>query len=102
VLFERTREDNGELVAAGGAFRLEADLVLLAIGQQGALDALAGASLRCDADGRIVVDEQRRASLAGVWAGGDCAAGARGLIAAAVEDGKRAARSIDAALRARA
>ena len=101
VLFERTREDNGELVAAGGAFRLEADLVLLAIGQQGTLEALAGANVRCDADGRIVVDEERRAGLAGVWAGGDCVSGARGLIAAAVEDGKRAARSIDAALRAR-
>jgi glutamate synthase (NADPH/NADH) small chain len=50
-------------------------------------------------DGKLVVDEQRRTSLKGVWAGGDCVAGGLDLTVSAVEDGKQAARSIDAALR---
>jgi dihydropyrimidine dehydrogenase (NAD+) subunit PreT len=52
------------------------------------------------AGGRIAVDAERRTSLAGVWAGGDCVAGGKDLTVAAVEDGKRAALSIDRHLRA--
>ena len=48
-------------------------------------------------DGRIVVDAERRTSLKGVWAGGDCVAGGLDLTVSAVEDGKQAARSIIAA-----
>jgi glutamate synthase (NADPH/NADH) small chain len=49
--------------------------------------------------GKIHVDEQRRTTLPKVWAGGDCVAGGLDLTVSAVEDGKRAAASIDAALR---
>ncbi len=102
VVFERTREDGGALVGAGGAFRIEADVVFSAIGQKGAIEALAAAGVKCSRDGRIVVDAERRTSLAGVWAGGDCVAGGLDLTVAAVEDGKQAARSIDAALKSKA
>ena len=47
------------------------------------------------AGGRIVVDAERRTSLEGVWAGGDCVLGGKDLTVAAVEDGKQAALSID-------
>ena len=50
--------------------------------------------------GRIAVDAERRTSLSGVWAGGDCVAGGKDLTVTAVEDGKQAALSIDRALRA--
>ena len=50
-------------------------------------------------DGRIKVDGERRTSLAGVWAGGDCITGGDDLTVVAVEDGKQAALSIDRALR---
>ena len=50
-------------------------------------------------DGRIVVDEHGQTSLAGVWAGGDASGGGLDLSVQAVEDGKRAAAAIDAALR---
>ena len=50
-------------------------------------------------DGRISVDGERRTSLAGVWAGGDCVAGGYDLTVVAVEDGKQAALSIDRALK---
>jgi len=48
--------------------------------------------------GRIKVDAERRTSMIGVWAGGDCAAGGRDLTVVAVEDGKIAAESINRAL----
>jgi len=102
ALFERTREEGGALVGAGRAYRVEADVVFVAIGQKAAPESLGGAEVRCDRDGRIVVDEERRTSLAGVWAGGDCVAGGLDLTVNAVEDGKRAARSIDAALKSKA
>jgi glutamate synthase (NADPH/NADH) small chain len=50
-------------------------------------------------DRRIQVDEQRRTSLPGVWAGGDCVQGGSDLTVAAVQDGKLAAISIDQDLR---
>jgi dihydropyrimidine dehydrogenase (NAD+) subunit PreT len=45
--------------------------------------------------GRIKVDDERRTSVANVWAGGDCVAGGKDLTVVAVEDGKIAASSID-------
>ena len=51
-------------------------------------------------DGRIKVDGERRTSVKGVWAGGDCAAGGLDLTVAAVDDGRRAAESINAFLKA--
>ena len=44
---------------------------------------------------RIVVDDERRTSLPGVWAGGDCVFGGEDLTVSAVQDGKLAAISID-------
>ena len=87
VLFESARPEG-----ARAPFRLEADVVLVAIGQTGA------ASGPAMLGGKIVVDADRRTSLAKVWAGGDCVAGGLDLTVSAVEDGKRAARSIIAAL----
>ena len=87
VLFESARPEG-----ARAPFRLEADVVLVAIGQTG---AASGPAMQ---GGKIVVDADRRTSLAKVWAGGDCVAGGLDLTVSAVEDGKRAARSIIAAL----
>ncbi len=97
VVFERTREEGGTLTSDGEAFRIEADVVFSAIGQKSAPDGLAGVKLA--KDGRIVVDAERRTSLPGVWAGGDCIEGGLDLTVSAVEDGKQAARSIDVALK---
>ena len=99
VVFERTRLDNGKLVAEGAPFRLEADVVFTAIGQTGE-GAMLGATPPKRQGGKIAVDEERRTSLPKVWAGGDCVTGGLDLTVSAVEDGKRAARSIIAALRA--
>jgi glutamate synthase (NADPH/NADH) small chain len=98
VLFEHMAMANGKLSGAGAPFRLEADMVLTAIGQTGATGLFGDAPLKIQG-GRIAVDAERRTSLPKVWAGGDCIAGGLDLTVAAVEDGKQAARSISAALK---
>jgi dihydropyrimidine dehydrogenase (NAD+) subunit PreT len=94
VVFE---SGDGASAPAGSVFRLDADMLFLAIGQRGAPEALDGAAIEVK-DGRIVVDATRRTTLEGVWAGGDCIYGGKDLTVSAVEDGKQAARSIAAAL----
>ena len=99
--FEYTRTGpDGRLEGTGERFRLEADVVFKAIGQAFDPASLAAEDERLDmVKGRIAVDDERRSSLAGVWAGGDCVDGGQDLTVAAVEDGKIAAESIDRALR---
>ena len=97
VVFEDTHEHEGALAAPGSVFRIEADMLFAAIGQRGTPEALGAAEIDCK-DHRIVVDGERRTSLKGVWAGGDCVYGGQDLTVSAVEDGKRAARSMLAAL----
>jgi dihydropyrimidine dehydrogenase (NAD+) subunit PreT len=97
VVFENTQEQAGAVASPGSVFRIEADVLFTAIGQRGAPEALDGAAIEIK-DGRIVVDAERRTSLEGVWAGGDCVFGGQDLTVSAVEDGKQAARSIAAAL----
>ncbi len=104
VEFEHTRAaTDGRLSGTGEHFTLEADMVFKAIGQALVADPIVegGKEVLELRDGRIRVDEQRRSSLFGVWAGGDCVAGGKDLTVAAVEDGKQAALSIDASLSAK-
>ena len=94
VTLERTAEVKGRLEGTGETMRLEANMLLTAIGQVFVADALAGQGITLDG-GRIQVDSERRTSVAGIWAGGDCIAGGKDLTVSAVEDGKQAALSID-------
>jgi dihydropyrimidine dehydrogenase (NAD+) subunit PreT len=72
-----------------------ADMVLMAVGQvmDPSMAAVAPVTMR---NGRIVVDDQYRTSLPGVYAGGDCTQG-MDLTVAAVRDGREAALAIHAA-----
>jgi dihydropyrimidine dehydrogenase (NAD+) subunit PreT len=99
VVFESGNGGGDAAAPAGSVFRLDADMLFLAIGQRGAPEALGGAPIEVK-DGRIVVDSERRTTLEGVWAGGDCIYGGQDLTVSAVEDGKQAARSIAAGLSA--
>jgi glutamate synthase (NADPH/NADH) small chain len=99
IEFEYTAEEGGRLRGTGETFALQADMVFKAIGQKFVPAVLDGASTAIALeDGRIRVDAEGRTSLAGVWAGGDCAAGGEDLTVVAVEDGKIAAESIHRAL----
>lgn len=101
VVFERTRSEAGALAATGETFTLPADMVFKAIGQKLVPAAFEepGAALTLKG-GKIAVDEERRTTLSGVWAGGDCAATGEDLTVAAVADGRIAAESIHRALSA--
>jgi dihydropyrimidine dehydrogenase (NAD+) subunit PreT len=87
----------GKLIATGETFDIAADTIFKAIGQT-YVDSTSGV-LKLDA-GRIVIDSEKRTSVSGIWAGGDCAAGGKDLTVAAVDDGRRAAESIHAFLTA--
>jgi glutamate synthase (NADPH/NADH) small chain len=91
---------NGKLEGTGRTYVLDADVVFKAIGQKVLWERVGDTAeiveLRED---RIAVDEERRTSLAGVWAGGDCVHGGNDLTVSAVQDGKIAALSIDRFLR---
>ena len=101
VEFERTAVDpQGGVTGTGDKFTLAADMAFKAIGQLLVKDGLddRAAVLEMSA-GRIVVDDEGKTSIPGVWAGGDCVAGGQDLTVVAVEHGKRAAHSIDRHLR---
>ncbi len=101
VHFERTREEGDALVGTGEMFSLEADVVFSAIGQKGAPSLFHGSHAPAMTGDRIAVDDQLKTSLPNVWAGGDCVVGDLDLTVSAVDDGKRAAASIHAALTAK-
>jgi len=84
----------------GETYTLDADVVFKAIGQKVSWERLAGTGELLEIrEARIAVDEERRTSLSGVWAGGDCVYGGEDLTVSAVQDGKLAALSIDRFLR---
>lgn len=97
LVCEYSKDVNGKLVGTGETFTLEADMIFKAIGQS-YID-VNGGSLGIDG-GKLRVDEERRTTVRGIWAGGDCAAGGKDLTVAAVDDGRRAAESIHAFLSA--
>ena len=100
VEFESTAVDGaGNLVGTGAFWALEADVVFKAVGQKLAFDAGADDALLHKHNGKLIVDEERRTSLPGVWAGGDCVADGDDLTVTAVQHGKLAAISIDRYLR---
>jgi glutamate synthase (NADPH/NADH) small chain len=100
VEFEQTALDaGGDLAGAGAFWSLPADIVFKAVGQKLAFDAGADDALLKKHKGKLVVDERRRTSLPGVWAGGDCVADGDDLTVTAVQHGKLAAISIDRYLR---
>ena len=99
VELEYTREDGGKLVGTGETMTLPCDQLFTAIGQAFIPADIAGVPL-VQEKGRLTVDAERRTSVPGIWAGGDCIANGKDLTVAAVEDGKQAALSIDRALKA--
>ncbi len=90
VEFDYTDDD---AKPTGDGFTLAADQVLKAIGQK--LGDAAGLKIE---GGKIVITETGRTSMAGVWAGGDCATGGEDLTVTAVAHGRDAAEDIHASL----
>jgi len=84
----------GRVTGTGETFDLPADQVLKAIGQtlDGAPDGIELSA------GKIAVTGPGRTSMAGIWAGGDCATGGDDLTVTAVAEGRDAAEDIHATI----
>ena len=90
---------NGAPQPTGNFEELDADAVVLALGQQTDATLLAGIpGIKLRPDGTAAVDEAMMTGHPGIFAGGDMVPGER-TVTAAVGHGKRAARRIDAWLR---
>jgi glutamate synthase (NADPH/NADH) small chain len=89
----RTEVAGGRLVDTGEEITIDCNQVLKAIGQV-MVPGDTGGALAIE-QGRIAIAEDGRTSLAGVWAGGDCTNIGSNLTVEAVEQGKRAAISMD-------
>jgi glutamate synthase (NADPH/NADH) small chain len=96
--FEYTRDGANGLEPTGETFRIAVDQVFRAIGQR--LEGIPD-GLTLDG-GKIAVTGAGRTSLAGIWAGGDCASGGDDLTVTAVAEGRDAAEDIHASLMAQA
>lgn len=97
IEFCYTQDGPDGLTLTGDRFRLKADQVFRAIGQQ-LQDVPDGLALE---GGKIAVTGPGRTGLPDVWAGGDCASGGDDLTVTAVAEGRDAAEDIDARLAGR-
>ena len=91
IKFAYTKSTNGVLKIQPEEFELEVDQVFKAIGQN--IDSSLR-DLKLE-NGKIVIDEEGRTSVSGIWAGGDCALGGEDLTVTAVAQGRDAAESIN-------
>jgi glutamate synthase (NADPH/NADH) small chain len=91
IKFAYTKSTNGVLEIQSEEFELEVDQVFKAIGQN--IDSKLR-DLKLE-NGKIVIDEEGRTSIKGIWAGGDCALGGEDLTVTAVAQGRDAAESIN-------
>ena len=96
IKFAYTKSTNGVLEIQSEEFELEVDQVFKAIGQN--IDSSLH-DLKLE-NGKIVIDEEGRTSIKGLWAGGDCALGGEDLTVTAVAQGRDAAESINNSLMA--
>jgi glutamate synthase (NADPH) small chain len=80
----------------GTEFTLDADLVLLAMGFTGAVEAglIAGMGLKLERSGRVATDENYMTSIRGVFAAGDIRRG-QSLVVWAIREGRQAAAAVN-------
>lgn len=93
IRLAQTEQRDGRIVATGAVLTLPADQIFKAIGQKFDGQGLGASGIEMSA-GRIKTDADKRTSVQGIWAGGDCIAGGEDLTVASVQDGKLAAHSI--------
>ncbi len=95
VVYERTVIGaDGALQGTGEFITQPVDQLFRAIGQKLQSGDLYGVEIPETKNGRLLVDEEYRTTVAKVWAGGDCINNGKDLTVAAVQDGKLAAESI--------
>ena len=97
VTLEYTSQDGDRLSGTGESMTIEADQVLVAIGQKLEGSDL-GSQIKLDG-GRIATDADGRTSVEKIWAGGDCTNSGDDLTVTAVAQGRDAAEAINETLK---
>lgn len=97
VEFEYMEVSDSGLAGTGETYQIDADQVLVAIGQK--LDETGFEAITLER-GRIVTDKAGLTSVSGIWAGGDCTNQGEDLTVTAVAQGRDAAESIHASFNA--
>jgi glutamate synthase (NADPH/NADH) small chain len=99
--FEGTElSKDGSLIGTGETWSLNADVIFRAVGQSLSTDIFGTTANGFEHNrGKLTVDNNRRTTVAAIWAGGDCIDGKDDLTVTAVQDGKVAAIDIDNYLR---
>ena len=98
LLEKMTLDEKGMPVATGEFEELEADSLILALGQEVDLELLSNVEGVVVADGVVQVDRNMMTGVPGLFAGGDMVPGDR-TVTVGVGHGKLAAKNIDAWLR---
>lgn len=99
ITVERMEVQNGKPVPTGEFETLEADSLILALGQATETEFLQGIDgIEFQNDGTVVVDKRMMTGHPGIFAGGDMVPSER-TVTIATGHGKKAARNIDAWLR---
>lgn len=97
VTLEYTSQNTGKLTATGEKMTIEADQVLVAVGQKFEASGL-GSPIKLDG-GRIATDANGLTSAEKIWAGGDCTSNGDDLTVTAVAQGRDAAEAINNTLK---
>lgn len=97
VTLEYTSQDGGKLGGTGELMEINADQVLVAIGQKLEASGL-GSPIKLDG-GRIATEADGRTSAKKIWAGGDCTNSGDDLTVTAVAQGRDAAEAINETLK---
>jgi formate dehydrogenase (NADP+) beta subunit len=100
ITVEVMEMQKGKPVATGEEMVIEADGIILAMGQEVNSNLYANLEgVQCKPDGGIVINGERMSGYAGVFAGGDMLPGEQRSATIAIGNGKKAAKYIDAFLR---
>lgn len=91
IKFAKTKLKDGKLITTKKTYKIKADTVLKAIGQQ--LDQSVLKNIKIE-KGKIIINDNYETSQTGVFAGGDAIKSGEDLTVQAVEDGKQAAHAI--------
>ncbi len=97
----RLESEGGKSVPTGQFETIQADVLILATGQQVDIDSLSHIEGLSTEDGVVLIDRGMQTGVAGIFAAGDMTPGNR-TVTTAIGHGKKAARNIDAYLRGEA
>lgn len=100
LVLEKMKVEKGKAVTTGESEIFEADMVIIAMGQEAETNFLRQVNgIQLKEDGTIVINTERMSGFDGIFAGGDMLPGETRSATIAIGHGKKASKYIDAFLR---